>query len=435
MPSTRPPLQNVLWLAAERVLRTAVTAGVLALVARHLQPAGFGQLGFAISFTGLFTPLAFCGLDGLLVGELVRRPDAAGALLGTAAVLRLGAGALSAAACLLAAFTIPALQAGAWLILPLSLGLLWQSAEVIDVWFQRQLQSRRTAVVRFTAVMIGAAVKVWLVWREAPVTWFAWAVMGDVLLFEAGLLLAYARQPEPPGRWRFAPELAAELARKSWPLALAGLLVALQGRLDQFMVKSMLPEAATGAYFAAVRLVEFPLYVIGAVSLSVFPALAASRGRGEAEFALHAQRTFDLLGAFAWAAALGLTLLGWWLVPALFGAAYAAAVPSVVVLAWGLVPWAGSFARQQCILAGHPPWLQMAAAGIALAVQAPLALLLVPRGGGPGAAVASVVSVLVGGWLTSYVLPGLRPAAGWQARAFLIPFAPSRWRAAGTLLT
>ena len=77
----------------------------------------------------------------------------------------------------------------------------------------------------------------------------------------------------------------------------------------------------------------------------------------------------------------------------------------------------------------------MAAAGIALAVQAPLALLLVPRGGGPGAAVASVVSVLVGGWLTSYVLPGLRPAAGWQARAFLIPFAPSRWRAAGTLLT
>jgi O-antigen/teichoic acid export membrane protein len=434
MAATGQPLHNVLWLVAERVLRIAVTAVVLALVARHLQPAGFGQLGFALSFTGLFTPLAFFGLEGLLVRDLIRRPDQGGALLGTACVLRLGAGAVSMAVCLALAFGLPGLRSDAWFIVALSPGFLWQCVEVTDMWFQRHLQSRRTATVRFTAVMIGSAVKVWLVWRKAPAVWFAWEVRGEVLLFELGLLFAYARMPEKVGRWRVESVLAAELARRAWPLALAGLLLALQGRLDQFIVKASLSETETGAYFAAVRLVELPLFVTSAISVSIFPALAASRALGVTEFAVHAQRMFDLLCGFAWVSALGLSLIAWWVVPWLFGAAYAGAVPSLVVLAWGLLPWAGSFARQQCILANHPTWLQMAAALTAIAVQVPVALWLVPRLGGPGAALASGLSTLVGGWLTSFVLPGLRESAGWQGRAFLIPFAPGRWRAALTLL-
>lgn len=434
MAATGQPLHNVLWLVTERLLRIGVTASVLALVARYLQPAGFGQLGFAISFTGLFTPLAFCGLDGLLVSELVRRPEGAGALLGTACGLRLAAGTASAIVCVILAFFLPALQSDAWFILPLSLGLLWQCAEVTDMWFQRHLQSRRTATVRFTAVIAGSALKVWLVWRQAPAVWFAWAVMGDVLIFELGLLVAYARMPENAGPWRFDSVLAAQLARRAWPLAFAGLLLALQGRLDQFVVKASLPEAEAGAYFAAVRLIELPLFVTGAISVSIFPALAASRAKGEAAFAVHAQQMFDLLNGVAWIAALGLTVAGPWVVTRLFGTAYAGAVPSLTVLAWGLLPWAGSFARQQCILATKPTWLQVAAAIVALAVQFPVALLLVPRWGGPGAALASVASGLVGGWLTSYVLPGLRSCAGWQGRALLIPFAPGRWRAAAALL-
>ena len=434
VPVSRQPLHNVLWLASERTLRIGLTGVVLALVARHLQPAGFGELAFASSFTGLFTPLAFCGLDAWLVSELVRRPGQGAALLGTAALLRLAAGAISAVVCVALAFALPGLRSGAWFILPLSLGLLWQSAEVTDVWFQRHLQSRRTALARFTAVVLGAAVKVWLVWRGAPAVWFAWAVLGDVVFFEFGLLLAYARMPDKPGRWRFDPALARTLLRQGAPLALAGLLLALQARLDQFIVKAALPDTATGDYFAAVRIVELPLFLTGAIGLSIFPAFAASLERGEHAFAEHAQRLFDLLNGFAWLAALGITVFGPWAVPRLLGPAYAGAVGPLLVLAWGLVPWAGSFARQQCILAGRPTWLQMVAALVGIGAQGAFAAALVPRFGGPGAALAAIIANVISGWLTSFVLPGLQASARWQGRAFLIPFAPRRWRAAAALL-
>lgn len=434
VPPTGKPLQNALWLTGERILRIAVTAGVLALVARHLQPAGFGHLGFAISFTGLFTPLAFLGLEALLVSELVRRPADAGALLGTACILRLLAGGLSAALCVGLAFSVPALDDVVWLIVPLSLGLLWQSAEVVDAWFQRHLQSRCTATARLAAVLAGAAIKMGLVWLGKPAVWFAWAVMFDVILFEVGLLFAYARLPERPRAWTYNGAIARQLIARAWPLALAGLLFALQARLDQFFVKATLSADETGAYFAAVRLVELPLFVMTAIGLSLFPALAASRARTEPEFAQHAQRVFDLLSGFAWLAAIGISVTAVAVVSWLFGRAYDQAVPSLLVLAWVLIPWAGMLARQQCILLGKPTWLQVAAAIIGIVVQLPLAWWLVSRLGGPGAAVSSVLASLAAGWLTSFILPGLRDCASWQTRAVLIPFQPHRWRAAITLL-
>ena len=83
------PAHFVAWLVGERVVRGTVTVVALAAVARHLAPAGFGVLNFALAIVGLATPLAQLGLDSMLVRDLVRFPDRTGALLGTSFVLRL----------------------------------------------------------------------------------------------------------------------------------------------------------------------------------------------------------------------------------------------------------------------------------------------------------------------------------------------------------
>ena len=167
MATPRKPLQNVLWLVGERIGRGAVTATVLAVVARHLEPVQFGQLNLALAVLALLAPLATLGLEGVVVAELVRQPGRTGAVLATACWLRFAAGLLAVGAVALATSLAPAGFAEGPLIAIVALNLLFQPVEVIDVWFQSRLDSRRTVLARSIVVLLGSALKLWLAHRGA----------------------------------------------------------------------------------------------------------------------------------------------------------------------------------------------------------------------------------------------------------------------------
>ena len=429
-----PPIHNTFWLLAERGLRMVVLALVLGLVARYLQPAGFGQLNFAIILCTLFAGSANLGLDGLIVGEMVQRPAEAGALLGTALRLRLGAGTLTAGGLTAAAFLIPALRTSAPLIAAVSLMLVAQAAEVVDLWFQRHLESWRTARARFITLLFGAGTRLALIMAGAPLFWFAAAQALDSLLFATALWLSYRDSPNRAAPWRWDAGIARHLLRRGAPLAVSTVVVAGVLRLDQFVVKAWLGTAAAGVYFAAARLVDIAVFVAGAFGTSLFPGLAAARTQGEDAFQARLQAGFDLLSALGWLTAVGALLFGPWGVKFLYGPAYAGAAPALVVLAANTIMLCSGLMRAQFILVAAPTWLHLPAALVGLAVQFPLAWWLVPRLGSTGAAAALAVSCVASGWLTSFAFPPLRPCAAAQTRGLLIPFFPQRWRAVRRLL-
>jgi O-antigen/teichoic acid export membrane protein len=428
------PIHNTFWLVAERALRMGVTALVLGLVARHLEPEGFGQLNFAIMLCGLFAGLANLGLDGLIVSEVVGRSAEAGALLGTALRLRLGAGVLAATGLTLTVFLAPGLRGSAPLVAAASLMLVAQAAEVVDLWFQRHLQSWRTAQARFIAMLLGACVRLAMVAMDAPVVWFAAAQAFDAIFFGTALWLAYRRSTEKAPAWRWDRAVAGHLIRRGTPLAVSSVVVMGCLRLDQFLVKAWLGTAAAGVYFAATRLVDIPLLVAGALGVSLFPGLATARAQDPKIFQARLQAGFDLLSALGWATALGALAVGPWGMRLLYGPAYVGAVPVLLVLAFNTIVVFSSIVRAQFILVAAPTWLHLPAALVGLAVQFPLAWRLMPLLGPPGAAVALAVSCLASGWLTSFAFPSLRPCAVAQTRGLLIPFFPQRWGAARRLL-
>jgi PST family polysaccharide transporter len=427
VPVSGKPLQNILWLVGERLARVAVTALTLGLVARHLAPEGFGRLNFAVATAALGAALAALGLDGLVVAELVRRPGHEGAVLGTAFCLRAVAGAVTAALLAGGAWTVPDFRPDAPLIGIVALGLLLQPADIVDLWFQRHLQSRRASVARLVAVAAGSALKLGLVAGGAPLIAFVWAQAADALFSAAALGWAYRRSPDRAPRWSWDAPIASALLRRSLPLAVSGVVVVIALRLDQFLVRAWCDPDQTGLYFAASRLTEQVLFAGTAVTLSFFPALSASHLQGG--FPARLQSLFDLVSALGWTAALGFTGLGGWIVQALFGARFAGAGPVLAVQGWSCLFLLSAGVRWQFILLAAPTALNLAAAAVQIGVQIPAALWLMPRYGPVGAALASLVGAVASGWLTSFVFPPLRACAEAQTRGLLIPFAPSRWRA------
>jgi O-antigen/teichoic acid export membrane protein len=420
------PAHFVAWLVGERVVRGTVTVVALAAVARHLAPAGFGVLNFALAVVGLATPLAQLGLDSILVRELVRFPMRTGVLLGTSLALRLAGGAIFAAALVGASHFSAVLGNAQPALGPMSLIIVAQAGEVADCWFRSRVQSRAVVVIRGSVIVVGAGVKLILVAAGAGIVAFAWVYTVEAAAFAAGLVICSrtARDRTPP--WRFDGATALALLRDGWGFALAGFLGALAIRMDQIAVAGMLGDAAAGLYYGALRLMELPILVATATAASLFPALAIA----DDDPVMHArlETVFGMISLIAWLTAIGATVTGPWIIPTLLGDAYRAAWPVFVIHGWAALFFFSGLIRAYYLALRRAPGAQAIAAGSALAVQVLCNYVLVPRYGISGAAMAFLLTQLFNAWILPLLLPPLRPCLMLQARGLVAPWKPGRWR-------
>lgn len=427
---------NILWLLGERLARIGVNFAVIGLLARHLGPESFGALNYAAGIAAMFTALATLGLDTVVVRELVRTPAEAPTILGTAFGLRLIGAVLAIGAVLL---TIPWLDADTpglrTLVGIASCGLVWQAFEVIDLWFQKNLQSRHTVTAKLAALVAGSAVKLALIARGAPLTWFCWALLLDGLLYALALVYVYRRQAVRPGAWHCSGALARRLLHVSWPLVTAGLLVALYLRLDQILVLHVLGSRELGFYAAASKVAELWIVFSAFILTSVFPLLAARRERGDAQFQRDLQFAFDAMTGLGYLIAVVVSLAAPVVIPLVFGENYRAAGRVLAVLSWS-VPFifSGGVRAHYFMLEGTTSYHNWAAA-LGIAGNAALALALMPRWGAPGAAAAVVISSALSVWATSYLFPRLRACGRLQTTALLLPLRPRAWPALVRRLT
>ena len=419
---------NILWLLGERLLRLGVSFGVIGLLARHLGPEAFGALNYAAGLAAMFVTLATLGLDTVVVRELVRAPGDAAAILGTAFLLR-ALGAVGAIAAL--RLSAPWLIAGSASLLPLvaiaSLGLLWQAFEVIDLWFQKNLQSRHTVLAKLAALAVGSAVKLVLIARAAPLAWFCWSLVLDGGLYAAALVLVYRRQGGRLAAWRWSRPLARVLLRTAWPLITAGLLISFYLRLDQILVLRLLGTRELGYYTAASKVAEIWIAVSAFVLTSVFPLLAARRELGGESFQRDLQFAFDVMTGLGYVIAVSVTLAAPLLVPLVFGENYRPAGRVLAVLAWSApFIFSGGIRAHYFMLEGATIYHNWAAV-LGIAANVGLAFWFLPWLGAPGAAGAVVLSSALSAWLSSYLFPRLRPCGRLQTTALLLPLRPRTW--------
>ncbi len=423
--SAAKPLANTLWIVGGRIAGMLVTIVVIGAVARHLGPDAFGHFNAVLAIMAIAAPWATLSLDAVVVRELVRQPDRAGAILGTACALRVGGG-LTAIGGVVAVgwWTLPE----EWpLLVVASASLVFQSAAVVDLWFQRHLQSRRSVIARTVVIYLGAAVKLLLVVLNAPLSAFVGTIVLEAVLYALGFVIAYRGAPQRSTRWSFDGAIARALLRAGLPLALAGLVAGIGGRYDQVLVAVELSDHAAGLYLAANRFTEFALFAGAALVTSLFPGLTAARD-DVARFQSNLRNLFEALGALGWVSAIGFTLVAPWLVSGVLGPQYAGAAPALIARGWvGLLLLSATARWHAALLVAHSGW-NLAAALVTVAVQVALAPWCLQQWGMLGAAYAVGAGALVGGVLTSWILPPLRPLARAQWNGLVIIVRPARWR-------
>jgi PST family polysaccharide transporter len=384
---------NLGWLFMDKFLRLGAGVFVGAWIARYLGPDQFGLLNFSIAFAALFGAFATLGLDGIVVRELVRNAERQNEIMGSAFVLKLIGGAITLLTCLLAILLMHGREAlMLWLVGLSAAAFLFQSVNVIDFYFQAKVQSRNTVMAANGAFLLITLVKIVLVLTAASVIAFAWAAFGEAALTAAFLIGAYRVNHHSMRGWRYDGPVARELIRDSWPLLLASLAGILYLRLDVVMLQLMAGDREVGIYAAATRISEvwyfLPMIVVGSVSPSIIKCYGTDPG-------LYISRLRRLYFYMAWMAialSLPISLTSGWIVRVLYGAQFKQAGPVLAIHLWASVAVFLGVASSQYLLVEQLQKISFYRCLIGLICNILLNLILIPRFGAMGAAIATVIS-------------------------------------------
>ncbi len=421
-PGARAAAQNLGWLVAEKAARLVFNVGVGFWVARYLGPAQFGALNFALAVVGIASLLAELGFEAVVRRELVQAPENAVAVLAATRRLRLVGGTLAGALLVAMVLMSGASLADRALLLVVGLTLFQPALTVADLWFQARLQARFSVLAQVGALLVGAAVRVTLIVAGAPLVGFAWAVVAEMCV--GGILFASLARRAGLGRLAgaFDRAVAGRLLREAWPLLLSGFAVMLYMRIDAVMLRSLAGEAAVGIYAAVARFTEIWYFVPVALASSLLPALLRARERGAADYAVRLQASFDVNAGLAYGLAVPLALAAPWLIRVAYGPAFAAAGPVLALHVWSSVFVFLGVARGQFLVNEGHTRFYFGSTVAGLTVNVALNLVLIPRHGAWGAALATVVAQAVAAWLSTFCCAPLRATAWMQTRSLLIPF-------------
>lgn len=386
--------KNTSWLFIEKIFRITISLFVGVWIARYLGPKDYGSFQYAFSVVSLFSVLSALGLDVIAVRELIKRPDDSNLLLGTSFVLKtLGSVASFLLLILLVKLTSNEAEID-WMILIIASSFLFHGFNVIDYHFRSIVKSQFVVYANFFSLILTAIIKIGLILYEAPLVAFAGVIFVEALIIAAGYIYYYqtTNKENSLTQWRFSLIESKKLLSDSWPQIFSGVILMIQARIDQVMLKEFIGTEEVGFYSVALRLVEIFGFVPILLQNSLFPSLMNSK---KASLLLYKNRLINfyrLNFLFFILIATPLFFMSDFFVIILFGQAFSPAIPILSIMVFRMFFANMGVARGAFLTIENQLKFYLLTMAIGTAVNVGMNYYLIPKYQSTGAVIATLIS-------------------------------------------
>jgi len=388
------------WLLAGKLIQFLLAFIVGVLVVRYLGPYRFGELSFSLSFVAILAPVSKLGLDSIVVKQLVEKPSKQSLILGSAAMLKLIAVLFVVGTCFTTSFYMKADATVRGMIAIILLGQFLTTFDVGDFYFQSNLAGKFLGIGTVTSSVMSACYRVFLIVTHKSLIWFAMAVVVELTVKAIVSLYFLHARGLSPAEWKFSFPIAKTLLKQGSLLLFSAVAYFIYMKIDQVMIQQFLTERDVGLYAAAVRLSEAWYVVPGVLSVAFFPVIVKFKMDGDSDG--YKRVMLQVYGAFTWISvfvAILVTLFSGFLVETIFGDSYIAAAKVLAVHFWsGIFVGFLVFSGKWYVNEGWLNFLLLRNVAGAI-VNIVLNLMWIPRYGIVGAAVATLISYFVAGYL------------------------------------
>jgi len=407
----------------ERFFALGVSFAVTVVVARYLGPADYGLLAYALSLTSLFAAAGHMGLSGLVVREIIKKPEQHAETLGTTLALKFLGMLIGYAGLVIYAAVYEGVNTTAYyLVLISGAALLIKPSEVISFWFEAFVKARYITLARISALTSASVLQFAFVVAGSSVTFFATASLLQAVIAAAILVILFnATSTIRLSDWRFSRERAKELLGQGWIIYLGSIFAVIYLKIDQVMLRWFAGAEEVGIYSIAAQLSEAWYFVPAAIVASFFPKLISLREENEKLFYKRLQQLFDALFIIALVVAVLMTVSAEWIIALFFGAHYSESAPILVIHIWAALFIFMRAAFSKWILIENALIFSLLTQGLGAVVNIVLNYFLIPEFGGQGAAYATLLSYAVASYFALLCYGKTRKVFWLMSRAFLSP--------------
>gem|GEM_PF-335335 len=377
-------------------LNKFTTFAMYALVARYLGAFEFGQLALALTLFYTFQVLAIAGLKTLITREVAKNRDLTGSYLINGSAVVMAATLLAMLLLLLLVRSMNYAPETAKVILLLSSGLLpYALAAICEAVFQAWERMRYIAY----ANLCGNLAKLALIFLALS--------MGDGIR-ELVLLVVASQAAIAAIEWWFVlrgitrPRLrldlgfALSIARRARTFLGIDVVIAIWSSVPIILLSKLAGETEVGFFGAATQLMVPVNLVFQSIVLSIFPIMCRRFKADFQNLKRISENLLELLLLIALPMATGLFFLAGETLLLLYGdREFLQAVPALRIMVWLLVVNALTQALGQALLAGMRERITLRIVVLDTLAALGLGLLLIPRFGLLGAALAALLTGII----------------------------------------
>jgi len=409
--------KNTSWLFTEKLLRLISGIVVGVMVARYLGPSDYGLYNYAFSVVAIFSAVAALGLNQIVVRELVKNEGMTKELLGTSFYMKLGGSILSALIVIATIYIIDEDSMSRALVVVIAISVVFTSFNVVDYYFQSKVESKFLLYSNIISISVAAVLKIYLVFTEGSLLTFAWVVVIENFVLAIGLSYYFIRETGsiPIFDWKFSSSIAKSLLSDSWPLIFGGLVLMVQSRIDQLMLKEMVSTEVVGHYSVALRMVEIFGFIPMMLQNSLMPSLINSK---KASLSLYANRLtnyYRLNFLFFLLIAIPLAVFSNKIILILFGESYMPAAILLTLMSVRLLFSNMGVARGSYLVIENMNRFALLTMSIGTVFNVLLNLYWIPKFEAVGSVYATIVSFVI----TIFLIDLFHKKARWNLKIML----------------
>ena len=411
-------MRNTGWLLFEQIFRMGLSLVVTSLMARYLGAENFGMLNYGLAYVMIFTTVSNLGIDSIIVNEIIKNRKDTGKLIGTTIYLRFFSSIFSIFTIVLIIYYFDVSNSTIQLITFIqSISLLFIVFDAIGFWFQSNLQSKYIVIAKSIAFTIVSIWRLALIFFEKSIEFFAVATVIEAIFMSSFMLIFY-RLFKPP-KLRYSSQTAKQLLFQSYHFLISGILIMIYTQIDKIMLGQMAGNLTVGIFTAALVISSLWMFIPNALIQSARPLIMESKNHNEY---LYRKRNKQLYCSIIWmgiVASILITILAKPIILFVYGTQFIESVQVLVILIWSRIFALIGTIKAIWLTSENLGRYLTIFVGIAAFINVSLNLMLIPKYGAIGAAIATLVAEIVSSVFAVLLFKKTRPLFKLIVEAFL----------------
>lgn len=410
---------NMRWLVSGRILQMAIALVINMITARYLGVNNYGIINYVASYISFFTPICSLGLESIIIKELVDKPNRQGETIGTAMGMRIISSVFSMVAIMLFLFFI---DKGNQVMLGVaflqSMILIFNTADLFEFWYQSRLESKVSVTVRTIGYLITAVYKIAILVFQKSIYWFAFTNTVDMIIAFVLLQLVYKKSGGQKLGFNF--KSGKKMLKISYNFIISGLMVAVYAQMDKIMLGQMLDTYTVGLYSVGIYICTLWNFIPEAMIASLRPGIMEAKKHNKDSYEKKLKQMYALIIWVSILYAVGVCLFSKYIILILYGKDYLGArIPLMIAVWYCGFSLTGSAREVWIICEGHQKYSKWFAL-IGALTNLILNYLLIPRIGMVGAAIATLVTQIMTGFIVTLLFKDTRENNKFLIEAFLL---------------